>query len=108
MDSRSTCAAWRWPVAHDFFGETTVNMTQHLGHLCSDWLDDLERLVAGDLIDIVRQLRATLQAELAAPSVRVVVCGGWKVGKTRLVNALVAAPDLLPVDDEHDTPYVAE
>src|SRR5262249_22928316 len=32
----------------------------------------------------------------------------WKVGKTRLVNALVAAPDLLPVDDEHDTPYVAE
>lgn len=54
--------------------------------------------LVGDRSDLRRRLENTL-ARLADPSVRVIVVGEFKQGKSQLINALVNAP-VCPVDDD--------
>jgi GTPase SAR1 family protein len=58
----------------------------------------LELVVEEDRQDLRRRLEQT-KDRLADPSIRVVVVGEFKQGKSRLVNALVNAP-VCPVDDD--------
>ena len=52
----------------------------------------------GDRADLRRRLEQTKE-RLLDPSVRVIVVGEFKQGKSQLVNALVNAP-ICPVDDD--------
>jgi replication fork clamp-binding protein CrfC len=68
--------------------------------------DELVKLVeqgiglvgAGDRADLRRRLDQTLR-RLQDPSIRVIVVGEFKQGKSKLINALVNAP-VCPVDDD--------
>lgn len=58
----------------------------------------LELVGTGDRADLRRRLDLTLH-RLKDPSVRVIVVGEFKQGKSKLINALVNAP-VCPVDDD--------
>ncbi|MHA7264203.1 dynamin family protein [Arthrobacter sp. TMN-37] len=58
----------------------------------------IELARAGDRADLRRRLEST-RGRLLDPSVRVIVVGEFKQGKSKLINALVNAP-VCPVDDD--------
>src|ERR1700678_327440 len=58
----------------------------------------LTSLVTPHLADTRRRLLAESRARLAAGRFYVVVCGEFRRGKSRLLNALVERPGLFPVD----------
>ncbi|WP_457967835.1 dynamin family protein [Arthrobacter sp. D1-29] len=58
----------------------------------------IELVGAGDRADLRRRLDQTLR-RVKDPSIRVIVVGEFKQGKSKLINALVNAP-VCPVDDD--------
>ena len=58
----------------------------------------LELVGTGDRLDLRKRLDQTLR-RLKDPSIRVIVVGEFKQGKSKLINALVNAP-VCPVDDD--------
>ncbi len=58
----------------------------------------IELVRAGDRADLRRRLEST-RGRLLDPSIRVIVVGEFKQGKSQLINALVNAP-VCPVDDD--------
>lgn len=58
----------------------------------------LQLVGAGDRADLRKRLDQTM-ARLKDPSIRVIVVGEFKQGKSKLINALVNAP-VCPVDDD--------
>jgi hypothetical protein len=58
----------------------------------------LELVGRGDRVDLRKRLDQTLR-RLKDPSIRVIVVGEFKQGKSKLINALVNAP-VCPVDDD--------
>ncbi len=58
----------------------------------------IELVSAGDRADLRKRLDQTLR-RLQDPSIRVIVVGEFKQGKSKLINALVNAP-VCPVDDD--------
>ncbi|WP_210505854.1 dynamin family protein [Naasia sp. SYSU D00057] len=58
----------------------------------------IELAAAGDRGDLRRRLEQTRE-RLAEPTIRVIVVGEFKQGKSRLINALVGTP-VCPVDDD--------
>lgn len=58
----------------------------------------IELVSAGDRADLRKRLDQTLR-RLRDPSIRVIVVGEFKQGKSKLINALVNAP-VCPVDDD--------
>jgi hypothetical protein len=58
----------------------------------------IELVGAGDRADLRRRLDQTLR-RLMDPSIRVIVVGEFKQGKSKFINALVSAP-VCPVDDD--------
>jgi hypothetical protein len=58
----------------------------------------LELVGTGDRLDLSKRLDQTLR-RLKDPSIRVIVVGEFKQGKSKLINALVNAP-ACPVDDD--------
>lgn len=58
----------------------------------------IELVSAGDRADLRKRLAQTLR-RLQDPSIRVIVVGEFKQGKSKLINALVNAP-VCPVDDD--------
>jgi Dynamin family len=83
-------------VAEAGLAKTTAPMTS--AQLVGLVEHGLELLGAGDRADLRKRLHQTL-GRLKDPSIRVIVVGEFKQGKSKLINALVNAP-VCPVDDD--------
>jgi ribosome biogenesis GTPase A len=63
--------------------------------------EGLQLVGGGERADLRRRLEQAM-ARLQDPSIRVIVVGEFKQGKSKLINALVNAP-VCPVDDDSAT-----
>ncbi|MGX1159682.1 replication fork clamp-binding protein CrfC [Arthrobacter sp. SLBN-100] len=77
-------------------GRPSITLTE--GQLAELVEQGLELVGTGDRLDLRKRLDQTLR-RLKDPSIRVIVVGEFKQGKSKLINALVNAP-VCPVDDD--------
>ncbi|AHH96260.1 dynamin family protein [Kutzneria albida] len=71
-----------------------------------DWVDELDPLLARRRAVESRRRLAAARHRLSAGRLTAVICGEFKRGKSTLLNALLAEPDLFPVDTVYATSLV--